>query len=226
MNEVWWYLSRSSGIVATALIVAALVWGFLFSAKATGTRRRPNWWLDLHEYLGGLAVAFVVVHVVAVYQDEFSGIGLLQIFVPLTAAEWAWGITWGVVATYLFALVVVTSWPRRRGSRRVWLAMHLMSVPAAILAAVHAWMVGSSRGQPWFALLLAALVGLTTYPAALRVAASVRKRSTRRRPHSTSTLRPSDRESVRRGTSPAPAPRPTPDERTPSDLVGAGHRPA
>ena len=44
VNEVWWYLSRSSGIVATVLVVAALVCGLRFSARATGTRRRPKWW--------------------------------------------------------------------------------------------------------------------------------------------------------------------------------------
>ncbi len=180
MNEIWWYLSRSSGIVAMVLIVAALAWGFLFSARATGTRRRPAWWLDLHNYLGGLAFVFVVVHVFAVYQDELSGIGLLQILVPMTANGWAWGITWGVLASYVFALVVVTSWPRKRGSRRVWLTVHLTSLPAAVVAGVHAWMVGSSRGQLWFTVLLTALVGLAVYPTVLRCAAAVGKRSSRR----------------------------------------------
>ncbi len=179
MNDVWWYLSRSSGIVAMVLVVAALVCGFLFSARATGTRRRPKWWLDLHNYLGGLAFVFVVVHIVAVYQDHLSGIGALQIFVPLTASGWAWGITWGVLASYVFALVVFTSWPRKRGSRRVWLTLHLLSVPAAVLAGLHAWMVGSSRGQLWFAALLVALVGLAVYPAVLRMVAAAMKRSGR-----------------------------------------------
>jgi len=183
MNEVWWYLSRSSGIVATVLIVAALTWGFLFSARATGTRRRPAWWLDLHNFLGGLAFVFVVVHIVAVYQDELSGIGLAQILVPMTATAWAWGITWGVIATYVFALVVFTSWPRKRGSRRVWMTVHLMSVPAAIAAGVHAWMVGSSRGQWWFSALLTACVGLAVYPAVLRLFSSAAKRSAARARH-------------------------------------------
>lgn len=187
MNDIWWYLSRSSGIVATVLIVAALVWGFFFSARATGTRRGPKWWLDLHNYLGGLAFAFVIVHIVAVYQDQLSGIGLLQVFVPMTAPGWAWGITWGVLATYVFALVVFTSWPRKRGSRRVWLTIHFMSVPAAVVAGVHAWMVGSSRGQLWFSVLLVALVGFAVYPAVLRLLVAVAKRSAKsvRRPHPT-----------------------------------------
>ena len=180
MNDIWWYLSRSSGVVATVLIVAALVWGLFFSARATGTRRRPAWWLSLHNYLGGLAFAFTMLHLATVYQDELSGIGLLQIFVPLTASGWEWGITWGVIATYVFALVVFTSWPKKRGSRRTWLTIHLLSVPATVLVAIHAWMVGSSRGQLWFQVLLALLVGLVVYPAVLRVMSALVKRSSRR----------------------------------------------
>lgn len=176
MNDVWWYLGRSSGIVATALLAAALIWGFAFSGGTTGSRRRPNWWLDLHRYLGGLAFAFVVAHVVFVYQDELSGIGLTQVLVPFTAAGWEWGITFGVVATYVFALVVFTTWPRRIGARRTWLAVHLLSVPAVVLAGTHAWVVGSSRDEWWFQGLLVVLAGAVVYPAVLRTFAAVARR--------------------------------------------------
>ena len=184
MEQLWWYLSRSSGIVATVLIVAALIWGFFFSARATGNRRKPNWWLDLHNYLGGLAFVFTMVHLISVYQDAGAGLGLTQVLVPFTVDGWTGGITWGVIATYLFALVVFTSWPRRLGSRRTWLAIHLLSVPGALLAGAHAWMVGSSGDAWWFRGLLALLAGLAVYPAVLRLfsaAGRFQARQTRRR---------------------------------------------
>lgn len=176
MSETWWYLSRSSGVVATVLIVLALVWGFFFAARATGDRRPAKWWLDLHRYFGGLAFVFTLVHLVAVYQDRLSGIGLLQILVPMTATGWAWGITWGVVATYVFAALVFTSWPKRRLSRRAWRAVHLLSVPGTIMVAAHAWLVGSSAGSVWFQGLLALLTGLAVYPLVLRLVAVVTRR--------------------------------------------------
>jgi hypothetical protein len=43
VNDVLWYLTRASGIVASVLIATAVVSGFLFSGRETGTRRRPNW---------------------------------------------------------------------------------------------------------------------------------------------------------------------------------------
>jgi DMSO/TMAO reductase YedYZ heme-binding membrane subunit len=177
----WTYLTQASGLVATVLIVLALGGGLLFSARATGTRPRPSWWLDLHNHLGGLAFAFTAFHIYAAYRDELSGIGLVQVFVPMTAEGWEWGITWGVLATYVFAAVVFTSWPRKRFSRRTWLAVHLLSVPATFAAAAHAWMVGSDRHGLWFQALLALLAGLAVYPAVLRLAAVSAKHRARQR---------------------------------------------
>jgi DMSO/TMAO reductase YedYZ heme-binding membrane subunit len=180
MDDTWTYLTRASGIVATALVALSFIWGFLFAARATGERRRPNWWLDLHNYLGGLAFVLMVVHVVAAYLDSLSGIGLAQIFIPGTAEGWEWGITWGVLATYVFAAVVFSSWPRKRLSRRRWLLVHLLSIPATFMVAAHAWMVGESRGGWWFSALLALLAGAIVYPAVIRVASVSAKRRQRR----------------------------------------------
>jgi predicted ferric reductase len=176
MSDFWLYLTRGSGIVALVLIVASLVWGFFFSARATGNRRKPNWWLDLHNYLGGLGFAFTIVHIVAAWLDTHSGLGLVQVFVPMTATGWAWGITWGVLATYVFAAVVFTSWPKKRFSKRTWLVVHLLSIPATIAAAGHAWMVGESRSYHWFPMLLALLGGLAVYPGVLRLARVIDRR--------------------------------------------------
>lgn len=180
MSDFWTYLTRASGIVATVLIVLSLAGGLAFSARATGARRRPNWWLDLHNYLGGLAFAFTVVHVFAAYWDQLSGIHLLQVFIPLTATGWAWGITWGVLATYILGAVVFTTWPKRRLSRPNWLIVHLLSIPATVMVAAHAWMVGSSRNGRWFQVLLALLTGLAVYPAVLRLIGVAAKRRARR----------------------------------------------
>ena len=115
MNDLMCYLSRATGIVATVLVVAALIWGFLFSARATGNRRRPNWWLDLHNWLGGLALALTGVHIVTALLDTTAGIGLLETIVPGTGST---ALAWGVLATYLIAAAVFTTWPRRFATGR------------------------------------------------------------------------------------------------------------
>ena len=44
MNEkVWWYLSRSSGIIALVLLVLSVVWGVLLATRALKPHDRPAW---------------------------------------------------------------------------------------------------------------------------------------------------------------------------------------
>lgn len=162
MNDFWWYLSRATGIVGTALAIAALLMGFFFSARNTGKRRKANWWLDLHNYLGGLSLAVIGVHIVAAYLDTNSGIGVLQVFVPGTASGAEWAIGWGVAATYLFVLTVFTSWPKRHFSRPVWRALHLTSVLGVVFAVLHALQAGSDATEVLFqaGLILAVAVGV------------------------------------------------------------------
>ena len=138
------FLTRSTGIVAMVLMVASLLWGFLFSSRATGKRLRPNWWLDLHNWLGGLALVFTGAHIAAALLDTDSGIGVLEVLVPGTATD-AWAITWGVIAAYLTAVVVFTTWPRRWKNRRWWRIVHLLSVLGTALALLHSYQSGNRR---------------------------------------------------------------------------------
>ncbi len=169
MSREMWYLTRSSGVVAALLIVAALLWGFLFSARETGERLRPAWWLDLHNWLGGLALIFTGVHVVASVLDSTSGIGLLQVLVPGTAELDGWAIGWGVIATYLLAIVVFTTWPRRLGNRRWWRVLHLTSVVATALALLHSYQSGTDTSRLVFLIGLLGAVAVATYGLGLRL---------------------------------------------------------
>lgn len=181
MSRELWYLTRSTGIVAAVLVVAALMWGFFFSARETGKRLRPAWWLDLHNWLGGLAMVFTVIHVVASFLDTSSGIGIVQVFVPGTADLDAWGIGWGVLATYLLLVVVFTTWPRRLGNRRWWRVLHLTSVVATALALLHAYQSGYDSSRLAFRGGLLASIALATYALGIRLfGLDLRRR--RRRP--------------------------------------------
>ena len=179
MNDVWWYLTRSTGIVATALAVASLVLGLFFSARNTGPKRTPAWWLDLHNYLGGLALVFTGAHVVASVLDPNSGIGVVQALVPGTADAASWAVTWGVLATYTFVIAVFTSWPKRRFSRRVWRWLHVTSVAGVALAGWHGYQLGSDATTAIFEGGLVVCAAFGTYALALRLIAAAGRAKTR-----------------------------------------------
>jgi predicted ferric reductase len=173
MNEFWWYLTRASGIVATALAVGSLVLGAFFSARNTGTRRPAAWWLDLHNYLGGLALVLTGVHVLASLLDPDSGIGIVQVLVPGTSDVANWAVTWGVLATYTFVIAVFTSWPRRRFSRRTWRVLHLTSVAGVALAGLHGFQMGSDSTATVFEAGLVLAAAFVVYAVVLRAIGAV-----------------------------------------------------
>jgi methionine sulfoxide reductase heme-binding subunit len=178
----WWYLTRATGIVATVLISCSLLGGLLFSARETGARPKPNWWLDLHNMLGGLALGFTVAHVLAVIIDPDADFTIAQALVPGQSNDLPLAIGYGIVSLYLLIAVVATSWPKLRFRRRVWRAIHLTSLPAGVLAVMHAWQTGSDRSAPAFQFALAASCGAVVAPLVLRLLSVRRKRLDRSRP--------------------------------------------
>jgi predicted ferric reductase len=177
-NDLWWYLTRATGIVATLLAAAALVWGFFFSSRNTGQRLRAAWWLDLHNWLGGLALVFTAAHLVTAYLDANAGLGVLQVLVPGTVDVGRWAIGWGVIAFYLFAITVFTSWPKKRLRPRWWRVVHLTSVVGVALAGVHAYQAGSEATRISFQAGLVVVTGFCLYAVFLRLFHALDRRRT------------------------------------------------
>ena len=161
------------------LIVAAIADGLIFSGREAGTRRlRPAWWLDLHRGLGGYALIFTGLHIATAFGADL-GVGIAQIFVPNTSASDATAFTLGVVAMYAMMVVVFTTWPLRLRSRRLWHAVHLLSVPAAVLTGLHAYLLGIDARSQWYICLTLVLVAIVLYPTGLRVTGLYRRRRSR-----------------------------------------------
>jgi predicted ferric reductase len=153
-----WYVARAAGLVSWALLAAATLWGLALSTKVLGGRPRANWLLDLHRWLGGSALAFTGVHVVALLADQYVHFGLDQILVPLASKWHPVAVAWGVVAAYLLVAVEVTSLARARLSKRTWHRVHTASFVCFVMATVHGLTAGTD-GKTTVARLVALAVG-------------------------------------------------------------------
>jgi DMSO/TMAO reductase YedYZ heme-binding membrane subunit len=143
MSNVAWYVARSSGLVAWALVLATIVWGLLLATKVLGRRPTPAWLLSLHRYLGALTVAFVGVHVVAILLDTYTNFSLIQVLVPFTGSWHPVAVAWGIVGMYLLAAIEVTSLVRQRLSKKAWHAVHLLSYFLFASTTVHMLTAGT-----------------------------------------------------------------------------------
>src|SRR5436309_6371613 len=74
-DQFWWYVARSSGMVAWAAAIGSLLVGMALSTRALGPRPRGPWLLDLHRFLAGLSVGVLGLHLVALVADTFVHFG-------------------------------------------------------------------------------------------------------------------------------------------------------
>ena len=143
MGTIPWYVARSSGFVAWALILATIVWGLLLATKVLGRRPGPAWLLSLHRYLGALTVVFVGVHVAAILLDSYTDFGIVDVLVPFTSSWHPAAVAWGIVGMYLLIAIEVTSLLRHRMSKRAWHAVHLLSYFLFATTTVHMLTAGT-----------------------------------------------------------------------------------
>ncbi len=145
MNQhVWWYLSRSTGIVAWVLLTASVLWGLLFSTKLLSGRPTPKWLLDLHKFLGALAVVFTGMHLLTLLANSSVPFSVTELVVPF-ASHWRPGaVAAGVFAFYLLIAVEASAYATNRLSRRTWRAIHLTSFACFWAATLHGVTAGTS----------------------------------------------------------------------------------
>jgi predicted ferric reductase len=172
-----WYVARAAGLVSWTLLAAATLWGLALSTKALGKRPRPNWLLDLHRWLGGSALAFTGVHVLALVLDQYVHFGPMQILVPFAATWHPVAVAWGVVSLYLLLAVELTSLARARISKRAWRRVHTASFVLFGTATVHGLTAGTDMRSPLFRLVTLAAATLVAGFTAIRVADLVRSRA-------------------------------------------------
>jgi DMSO/TMAO reductase YedYZ heme-binding membrane subunit len=148
-SQLTWYVARASGLVAWGLSGASVIAGLALSGRAFQRRLVPPAWLaDLHRFLGGLAVTFTVVHVVALLADDYVGFDVVDVLVPFAAGWRPGAVAWGVAAFYLLVAVELSSLLRRRLSLAWWRRLHLMSLPLFTAGTVHLLTAGSDAANP------------------------------------------------------------------------------
>lgn len=154
MNEqVWWYLARSSGIVALVLLLLSLVWGILLATRILRPDDRPAWLLDLHRWFGSLAVIMTVLHLAGLVLDGYVDFGLAEIFVPGASSYRPLAVAFGIVGMYSLVAVQISSYFRRRLPRVVWQRIHMLSYLMLWASAMHAGMAGTDVGSAAYQML-------------------------------------------------------------------------
>src|SRR5438105_1248793 len=102
MNDnLYWYISRGSGIVAYLLINITVCLGIALS-RHWRSQRIPRLVVnDTHRWLALTFYSFVAVHVVTIYLDSYSHFSVVDVLLPGASPWKTLGMAFGIIAAEL-----------------------------------------------------------------------------------------------------------------------------
>lgn len=147
MEEMLWFVSRASGLVAIVMLTATVVLG-----ATHVTRASTGGWLRftvhaVHRNLSLLSVVFLVVHIGSAIIDGYVDLAWIDAVVPFVSGYHPIWVGLGAIALDLLIAVIVTSLLRTRLSQRVWRSVHLASYALWPVAVLHGWGIGGADSK-------------------------------------------------------------------------------
>lgn len=167
--QIWWYVTRTSAVLAWVLLTISVMWGILLSTRVARRIDNPSWLQDLHRYLSGTALVMVGLHIVSLMLDEFIQMSPVELLVPFATDFKPLPVALGIGAMYVMVAVYLSSLIMDRLPRVVWKGIHISSYAVVLLVAFHAGWTGSDVGNLWYQIVATTLIGLTMVSVLVRV---------------------------------------------------------
>ncbi len=146
--QIWWYVTRTAGIVAYLMMWLSTVLGLAVASKFLDTLLDRIFTYDFHEFISLLAIAFVLVHVLVLLIDRYLPYSLAQILVPFISPYRPFWVGIGVISFYVTLLVTVTFYLRNRIGARAFRIIHVLSLPGYLGVTLHGFYSGTDTPLP------------------------------------------------------------------------------
>jgi sulfoxide reductase heme-binding subunit YedZ len=166
-QQVWWYVSRSAGMVSYLLLWLSTAWGLASASKLIDRVLPRLFTFDFHQLLALLAIGFTALHMSVLALDRYLPFSAAQILLPFTAPYRPFWVGIGGTAFYLALLVSSTFYLRRHIGMRAFRAIHVLGLLAYLGAALHGLSAGTDTPLPavqaMYQLTLLVIVFLACY---------------------------------------------------------------
>ena len=150
-----WVIIRASGVAAWLALTAVVAWGL--AVRGVRAAGKPfSRALSLHRWLGTMALALVLVHMVLLLVDTYVPFTPVEILVPFVAPWKPLAVGLGTVAFWLMLPAWLLGRMRRRWGDRWFLRVHALAYAAWPLATAHYVLAGTDALALWSIALLVA----------------------------------------------------------------------
>jgi predicted ferric reductase len=136
--KAYWFVSRSSGVLAYLLLTLSVMWGLVQSGAILRPTIPPALALGLHNFLSWAGLAMGTLHALVLLGDNKPTMNLADILIPFVGPYQPIWVGLGVVGIYLMFLLSISFYVRRRIGQRTFRLFHYASYAAFLLVSWHA----------------------------------------------------------------------------------------
>jgi sulfoxide reductase heme-binding subunit YedZ len=142
-TQIWWFVTRSAGIIAYLLLWFSMVWGLAVPSKLLKPVLEQTFTVDFHEFISLLSIGFTLLHVFVLMIDRFLPYTLLQILIPFLSPYRPFWVGMGVIAFYISLLVTVTFYLRSKIGMKSFRSIHMLSLLSYLGVTLHGFYAGT-----------------------------------------------------------------------------------
>jgi len=141
--KAFWFISRSSGVLAYLLLTLSVVWGLVQSGAILRPTIPPALALGLHNFLSWAGLVMSALHALVLLGDNNPTMNLADIVIPFVGPYRPIWVGLGVVGIYLMLLVSVSFYVRSKIGQKNFRLLHYTSYAAFLLVSWHAMGAGT-----------------------------------------------------------------------------------
>ncbi len=141
--QLWWYVTRASGLVAYMLLWFSMVLGLAVSSKYMDAVLDRVFTYDFHQFISLLSIAFVLLHVIVLLFDRYLPYSIWQVLIPFISTYRPFWVGVGVIGFYLVLLVTVTFYLRKKIGMKAFRWIHVLSLLSYVGATLHGVYAGT-----------------------------------------------------------------------------------
>ncbi|MDH5607084.1 MAG: ferric reductase-like transmembrane domain-containing protein [Anaerolineae bacterium] len=150
--KVFWYLSRSSALVAYGILWFSMAFGLLVSNKMARVWPGGPTAVDLHQYTSLLGLVFALFHALILMGDKYIAYSLSEVLIPFASKNYhPFWVGIGQIGFYVWVIVAFSFYFRKMIGARAWRKLHFFSFIAYLMALFHAFSSGTDSNVLWVA---------------------------------------------------------------------------
>jgi DMSO/TMAO reductase YedYZ heme-binding membrane subunit len=148
-DKAYWFISRSSGVLAYLLLTFGVTWGLVQSGGIWRPTVPPLLALGLHSFLNWGGLAMGALHGLILLGDNYIKLTLADVAIPFFSSYEPLLVGLGVLGFYLMFLLSSSFYARKWLGQKFFRNLHYASYVTYLLVTWHSLGIGSDSGLLW-----------------------------------------------------------------------------